>query len=467
MTSPGPGTDAQAARRPLSIVILGADAVLAAAPATPVQLVHACLRAGYDAVVPPSWGDELVATTVLHELQKRAPSPVVQCSCPLAARRLLAAGAELRPFLLSVVSPPVAAARYLRALHAASRLRITYAGRCPGAADDDIDARITPEELLAVFEDRRVSLGDQPTLFDEIIPPDRRRFRSLPGGVPRPEVLRALAGRQLVEVEGDALSIELTQLLLTGGSVLVDVGPALGCVCTGRCAGSELSSADARARVAASEPPLATGPVLDESIAVALLEPLTGPARAHVVPEIATALPVTPAADLRAANEAPPLAPMVPAETAVAAERLGARQPLPADSGAQGPRRRSPAQGVRALASTTPTARDADGRQLPRAYIALRRSSPRRLRACTTEIPPVAPDAPDALSNGTRGAADGAVPTPRSNGAAAADAAPEASRPSNPAPRDEGRRGEDMSEVGVVLSMIGGTLDALINRLMP
>jgi hypothetical protein len=42
-----------------SLVILGTDAVLAAAPATPVQLAHACLAAGYGAAVPASWGDEL------------------------------------------------------------------------------------------------------------------------------------------------------------------------------------------------------------------------------------------------------------------------------------------------------------------------------------------------------------------------------------------------------------------------
>ena len=41
-----------------SVLILGTDAVLAAGPATPVQLVHACRAAGYDAVIPASWGDE-------------------------------------------------------------------------------------------------------------------------------------------------------------------------------------------------------------------------------------------------------------------------------------------------------------------------------------------------------------------------------------------------------------------------
>src|SRR6185436_19392880 len=48
------------------IVILGTDALLAALPATPVQLAHACLRAGFANVVPASWGDELIASAVLR-----------------------------------------------------------------------------------------------------------------------------------------------------------------------------------------------------------------------------------------------------------------------------------------------------------------------------------------------------------------------------------------------------------------
>src|SRR5690348_16284732 len=47
------------------VVILGTDALLAAAPATPVQLAHACLRGGFANVIPASWGDELIASAVL------------------------------------------------------------------------------------------------------------------------------------------------------------------------------------------------------------------------------------------------------------------------------------------------------------------------------------------------------------------------------------------------------------------
>src|SRR5439155_2178935 len=119
--------------------------------------------------------------------------PAIQCSCPHVAHRLLAVGTDLRPFLVSLVAPPVVLARYLRAVHTPRRMRITYVGRCPGAADESIDARLTPEELLAIFADRQILIADQPDAFDSVIPPDRRRFRSQPGGLPTPDMLWANA----------------------------------------------------------------------------------------------------------------------------------------------------------------------------------------------------------------------------------------------------------------------------------
>ena len=96
------------------MIVLGTDAVLAALPATPVQVVHACLAAGFDAAVPASWGDELVAAACMRELASREVGPVIQCSCPCVARRLTSGGSELERFLLTLDSPPVAAARCVR-----------------------------------------------------------------------------------------------------------------------------------------------------------------------------------------------------------------------------------------------------------------------------------------------------------------------------------------------------------------
>src|SRR5438067_4356844 len=72
-----------------SLLILGTDAVLAAVPATPVQLAHACLASGFDAVIPVTWGDELVAARVLDRI-RGIDTPVVQCCCPYVTRRLAA-----------------------------------------------------------------------------------------------------------------------------------------------------------------------------------------------------------------------------------------------------------------------------------------------------------------------------------------------------------------------------------------
>src|SRR3982751_4037794 len=225
MTFAAPDSATTNSMRIPSIVVLGADALLAALPATPIQLAHACALAGYHQVVPASWGDELIALASLRALRDHAHMPAIQCSCPYVAHRLLAVGTDLRPFLVSLVAPPVVLARYLRAVYEPRKLRITYVGRCPGAADESIDARLTPEELLATFADHHVTLEEQPDAFDSVIPPDRRRFRSQPGGLPTAEMLwrnNAEGGggagvpRSLVELYGDELPVELAQHLLAG-----------------------------------------------------------------------------------------------------------------------------------------------------------------------------------------------------------------------------------------------------------
>ncbi len=49
-------------------IILGADAVLGALPASPVQLAHACLALGFELAAPATWGDELIAEGCLDRL---------------------------------------------------------------------------------------------------------------------------------------------------------------------------------------------------------------------------------------------------------------------------------------------------------------------------------------------------------------------------------------------------------------
>src|SRR5687767_11791893 len=153
------------------VVIIGADAVLDARPATPVQLAHACLAAGYVAAIPASWGDELVARACVRRLASRGDEPTIFCACPRVRDRLLASGEELVPWLVSLVAPPVAAARYVRSLFPPDGVLITYVGGCPGASDNSIDQRADPTTFLSALAARDIVASDQPTLFDSVLPP--------------------------------------------------------------------------------------------------------------------------------------------------------------------------------------------------------------------------------------------------------------------------------------------------------
>src|SRR5215208_3207920 len=123
-----PPRDVERAPRTVAVAILGADALLAAQPATPVQVAHACRQAGFDTAIPACWGDELVAAETLKQLETRGAQPAIACSCPLVTERLLAKGPHLAPFMVATVSPPVATARYVRRLFEGTEVRITYVG---------------------------------------------------------------------------------------------------------------------------------------------------------------------------------------------------------------------------------------------------------------------------------------------------------------------------------------------------
>ena len=390
MTFVAPESAPVNATRIPSIVILGADALLAALPATPVQLAHACVLAGYQSVVPASWGDELIAAASLRDLREHGQLPAIQCSCPYVAHRLLAVGTDLRPFLVSLVAPPVALARYLRAAQAPGRLRITYVGRCPGAADASIDARLTPEELLAMLGDRQIALEEQPLVYDSVLPPDRRRYRSQPGGLPTPEMLWSAsdtaqhAPRTLVELYGDDLPVELAQHLLSGKPVLIDCATKLGCVCSGAAPG--VDAAEARARIVALEPPRSPRPIIDENLLIDTALPLPASPRSaiDVVAPVAASAPNHGDGKSTADDERPHTARHEEPATHQGTFSAGAP---PHGIHSLPPRRLSPPRGIaRPAAGSLPTARDAGGRQLPRTYVAHRRA-PSRLPRSDAAIP--------------------------------------------------------------------------------
>lgn len=297
-------------------MILGADAVLAALPATPVQLAHACHRLGFVSVFPASWGDELIAGACLDELDRRGDEPAVLCSCPLVRDRLLRAGDDLVPWMISLVAPPVAVARYLRSAYGARSLHITYAGSCPGAVDPSIDARLTPFELLALCRERNVSPAAQPQLFESIIPPDRRRSLSMPGGAPSDGALRERRPSHTVaELSAEDPLAELADRLIAREPVLVDLAPHIGCACGGTSDGG--GRRDDRRDLIAIEPPRSRDPVIDTSVEVDLILPLP-----HDVPRqlprvalpgigapAARGLGDVPAIEARTAN-VPPLPPL-------------------------------------------------------------------------------------------------------------------------------------------------------------
>jgi hypothetical protein len=402
MTFGAPESTTTNSMRIPSIVILGADALVAALPATPIQFAHACALVGYQLVIPASWGDELIAVATMRALRDRAQLPAIQCSCPFVAHRLLAVGTDLRPFLVSLAAPPVVLARYLRAMHSRSKLRITYVGRCPGAGDEAIDARLTPEELLATFVDHQIDITSQPDAFDSILPPDRRRFRSQPGGLPTPEMLWSGDGngttpRALVELYGDEFSVELAQHLLAGKPLLIDVASKLGCVCSGAVAG--VDPRESRARVTALEPPRASSPVIDETVVIDAALPLPASPRSAIdvvsPPVLTTSGPgsaLSAPNDAPVASSAPPHAVGSPAMPNLATTSIS--------SSPTNPRRLSPARGVpRPVTGNLPTARDSDGRQLPRTYVARRRPPVRVTRQAPDAEAPIAASSETTLPN--------------------------------------------------------------------
>jgi hypothetical protein len=371
-----------------SVAILGVDALLAARPATPVQLAHACQAAGYAAVYPVTWGDELLATACMRRVSARGDDPAIFCACPHVSDALLEVGSDLARFLVPLVAPPVACARYLRALYGYNRVRITYIGACPGAHDPAIDARLTPVQFFGVLSQLGIDLQLQPEVFESVLPPDRRRHRSVPGGAPTSEML-AIDGdaRTLEEIIDDDWKTELAQRLLFRDRAVFDVAPALGCHCAGARPG--VSPAAARPSVIALEPPRASSDVIDPNVAVDVDRTLPVlPTRVRDVapvvvvtaspPDVTASPPDEPRPDSTPAP-APPVAPVAaappppPPPAGVSPPTLTTPDPIMvAEEEAR--RRKAAAPVVARAAQTVPLARTEGGQVLPRAYAARRRT---------------------------------------------------------------------------------------------
>jgi len=322
-----------------TLAVLGPDVVVAAAPATQAQLVAACARLGFDAVVPGSWGDELVAEATLRYLGSRGTEAVVLCACP-AAHAVAAGDPRLARHVLSLVAPGVAVARYVRMLYAPSRVRITYLGQCPGVTDRDVD-EVRPAAWVL---DMLAARGVDPTVLPDEPAPGHRRYQSLPGGVPHPDHLRQAVRHELITVTGDDAAELAAAHIARGRLVLVDLSPAGECGCAG---GASRGDTGPRAILERLEPPRASGDVLSPTIRPDLT---LGAARAAA-----------------AMAFGPP--PSMVREREVQVPTVG----LPAAHGTAPPpeqRRRSRTSGImRAIGGLAPATRTGEGQSLPRAYL--------------------------------------------------------------------------------------------------
>ena len=271
---------------PMKVVILGTDSLLAAHPVDWVQLTHACRKAGFDFLVPVSWGEELIAAHVGRRMADSATTSVMS-SCPLVVDRLRDFPVEVS--ILNTVPPPVACARYVRATFHPRQVHITYVGGCPGAVSEDVNIHVDAD----VFFDRLAAVGidlqSQPHYFEDQVPVDRDRYASTPGGAPDVDWLLATAGVPLVEAA--PITIDAVAKANGDSPVLMDLAVACGCVC-----------ARDRFRTARLEPARASSPVVSGEEVLVTDAPIIAPTTLEDAPHPETLSPV--AVDLRATYSA-------------------------------------------------------------------------------------------------------------------------------------------------------------------
>ena len=234
---------------PRAAVILGNDAVVAARPCSAWQLAHACRAAGFDIVVPPTVGDELVAGTYLERLARCGDRAVVACHCPRARMLLARCGSEGRVPPIRVVAPPIAAARALRLTYGDSIL-VTYVGDCPAAHDASINAHFSPSGFLASLERQRIAVHAEPDVMAPADAAPWHRYLSVPGGLP---ALRWLARAPVSRVLRDVgpADVDASRWTTSRSKVLLDLTEHAACACGG-----------ARSVIEECEPPRASAAIV-------------------------------------------------------------------------------------------------------------------------------------------------------------------------------------------------------------
>lgn len=244
--------------RPIFVAILGNDALLAARPVDAVQLSRACQSAGFDLVVPVSWGEEIIATYVGERLASRFVSTLVVSACPMVNRQLVTTPPGVP--VLQTVAPPIASARYLRAALDPRAVHVTYVGACPGAASPEIDVHCLPDVLFTRLVEAGIDASRQPRHLDGQLPADRARYASTPGGLPDANWLMARAEMRLVQAA--PVTAHVVAQLHRDEALMIDLAASCRCICA--------RDRDAAVRL---EPQRSTKPVVGNVHVVVTTEP--------------------------------------------------------------------------------------------------------------------------------------------------------------------------------------------------
>jgi diguanylate cyclase (GGDEF)-like protein len=248
------------------VLILSPEVAAHFYPETPEQVINACYAAGFRSVYRGVIGDELVAAEYLKLWDDESWGTLIRSTDPVVVETITSLYPELVPYLAPVTSPPVAEARYLRALYD-TELQIVYAGICPPVGMPELDAGITFHDLEQLFKLRGVNVSSMATFFTRI-PEERRRHLSTAGGLPLAllEEVRQTNGRfrtvrGLDALPGLAQAITVDRLDLGFVDILSYEGAL-----DHPLSGPREKFFWRRSVVARSEPPRSRDPVVDSAV---------------------------------------------------------------------------------------------------------------------------------------------------------------------------------------------------------
>lgn len=165
-------------------LILSPETAVYFYPVTPEQLVNACWRVGFSPVVLELLGDELVAAEYLRLWRRDGDDRTwIRSTSPIVVEYIRLRHPELVPFVAPIVSPPVAALRFLRRHADVDRAVHVGVDRPLGAAQDSGLLHLTLEGLRELFERFGVEARQEEDTYGRV-PPLQRRHLSVAGGLP-------------------------------------------------------------------------------------------------------------------------------------------------------------------------------------------------------------------------------------------------------------------------------------------